>query len=150
MPVSKLVGAKVKRREDRRLIRGFGQYVDDINLRNTLHVAILRSPHAHARIKSIETDAARRHPGVVAVVTGAEIKDQIGTLPTSGGNETLRIPKHYMLAIDKIYHVNKRIAAVIAEEHYTAPDALDLIRMEYEPLPIISDPEKALTPSSPM
>src|SRR5437868_11638136 len=89
MPVSKLVGAKVRRREDPRLIRGLGQYVDDINLPNTLHVAILRSPHAHARIKSIETDAARRHPGVVAVVTGAEIKDQIGTLPTSGGNETL-------------------------------------------------------------
>ena len=75
MPVSKLVGAKVKRREDPRLIRGHGQYVDDINLPNTLHVAILRTPYAHAKIKSLETDAARQHPGVVAVVTGSEIKD---------------------------------------------------------------------------
>src|SRR5437762_9265981 len=139
MPVSKLVGAKVKRREDPRLIRGLGQYVDDINLPNTLHVAILRSPHAHARIKSIETDAARRHPGVVAVVTGAEIKDQIGTLPTSGGNETLRVPKHYVLAVDKVCHVGEGIAAVVAEERYTAPDALDLIRVEYEPLPVRSE-----------
>src|SRR5438874_2237263 len=150
MPVSKLVGAKVKRREDPRLIRGLGQYVDDINLPNTLHVAILRSPHAHARIKSIETDAARRHPGVVAVVTGAEIKDQIGTLPTSGGNETLRVPKHYVLAVDKVCHVGEGIAAVVAEERYTAPDALDLIRVEYEPLPVVSDPEKALAPGSPV
>ena len=150
MPVSKLVGAKVKRREDPRLIRGLGQYVDDINLPNTLHVAILRSPHAHARIKSIETDAARRHPGVVAVVTGAEIKDQIGTLPTSGGNETLRVPKHYVLAVDKVCHVGEGIAAVVAEKRYTAPDALDLIRVEYEPLPVVSDPEKALAPGSPV
>src|SRR5207247_9644554 len=122
MPVSKLVGAKVKRREDPRLIRGLGQYVDDINLPNTLHVAILRSPHAHARIKSIETDAARRHPDVVAVVTGAKIKDQISTLPTSNGNETLTVPKHYVLAVDKVCHVGDGIAAVVAEARYTTPD----------------------------
>ena len=67
MPVSKLVGARVKRREDPRLIRGLGQYVDDVNLPNTLHVAILRSPYAHAKIKSLEVDAARQHPGIVAV-----------------------------------------------------------------------------------
>ncbi|MBI2990587.1 MAG: xanthine dehydrogenase family protein molybdopterin-binding subunit, partial [Deltaproteobacteria bacterium] len=102
MSVSKLVGARVKRREDPRLVRGLGQYVDDIHLPDTLYVAILRSPYAHARISGLEADAVRRHPGVVAVVTGAEIKDQIGPLPVSGGNETLRVPQHHVLAIDKV------------------------------------------------
>ena len=150
MPVSKLVGARVKRREDPRLIRGAGQYVDDINLPGTLHVAILRSPYPHARIKSIEADAARQLPGVVTVVTGAELKDQIGTLPTSGGNETLRVPKHYVLAIDKVCCVGQGVAAVVAENRYTAQDALDLIQVDYDPLPVVSDPEKALAPGSPV
>jgi carbon-monoxide dehydrogenase large subunit len=150
MPVSKLVGARIKRREDPRLVRGLGQYVDDIHLPGMLHVAILRSPHAHARIKGIEADAARRHPGVVAVVTGAEILDQIGPLPVSGGNETLRVPKHRVLALDKVCYVGEGIAAVVAEDRYTARDALDLIRVDYEPLPVVSDPEKALAPGSPV
>ena len=148
MPVSKLVGARIKRREDPRLIRGLGQYVDDIHLPDTLYVAILRSPYAHARISGLEADAARRHPGVVAVVTGAEIKDQIGPLPVSGGNETLRVPQHHVLAIDKVCYVGEGVAAVVAEDRYTAQDALDLIRVEYEPLPVVSDPEKALAPGS--
>jgi carbon-monoxide dehydrogenase large subunit len=150
MPVTKLVGAKVKRREDPKLIRGLGQYVDDINLPNMLHVAILRSPYAHARIKSLETAAAGQHPGVVAVVTGAELKDKIGPLPVSGGNDTLRVPKHYVLAVDKVCYVGEGIAAVAAEDRYTARDALDLIQVEYEALPVVSDAEKALTPRSPV
>jgi aerobic carbon-monoxide dehydrogenase large subunit len=150
MPVSKLVGAKVKRREDPRLIRGQAQYVDDINLPDTLHVAILRSPYAHARIKNIETDEARRHKGVVAVVTGSEIQDHIGTLPVSGGNETLRVPKHYVLAVDKVCHVGQGVVAVVAEDRYTARDAVDLVQVEYEPLPVVSDPEKALAAGSPV
>jgi carbon-monoxide dehydrogenase large subunit len=150
MPVSRLVGAKVKRREDPRLIRGVGHYVDDINLPNTLHVAILRSPYAHAKIKSIETNEARQSPGIITVVTGAEIKDQIGTLPTSGGNETLRVPKHYVLAVDKVCYVGEGVAAVVAEDRYAARDALDLIRVEYETLPVVSDPEKALGRGSPV
>lgn len=150
MPVSKLIGAKIKRREDPRLIRGLGQYVDDVNLPNTLHVAILRSPYAHAKIRSLEAGAARQHPGVVAVVTGSEIKDQIGTLPVSGGNETLRVPKHYVLAVDKVCYTGEGVAAVVAEDRYTARDALDLIQVEYEPLPVVTDPEKALAAGSPV
>ena len=150
MPVSKLVGAKVKRREDPRLIRGQAQYVDDINLPDTLHVAILRSPYAHARIKNIETDQARRHKGVVAIVTGSEIQDHIGTLPVSGGNETLRVPKHYVLAVDKVCHVGQGVVAVVAEDRYTARDAVDLVQVEYEPLPVVSDPEKALAAGAPV
>src|SRR3970282_241351 len=123
MPISKLGGAKVKRREDPSLIRGLGRFVDDVRLPGMLHVAILRSPHAHARIKSLDTGAARQHPGVVAVFTGAELRDQIGALPTTAGNPTLRIPKHYVLAVDKVCYVGEGVAAVIAEDRYTGRDA---------------------------
>ena len=148
MPVSKLVGARIKRREDPALIRGLGQYVDDVRLPEMLHVAVLRSPHAHAKIKSIDAAAARQHPGVVAVFTGAELRDQIGTLPTTADNPTLRIPKHYVLAVDKVCYVGEGVAAVVAEDRYGARDALDLIQVEYEPLPVVTDPEKALAPGS--
>ena len=150
MPVSKLVGARIKRREDPQLIRGTGQYVDDVRLPDMLHVAILRSHHAHATIKDVDIDAARQHPGVIAVFTGPELQDQIAPLPVGGGNDTLRVPKHYVLAVDKVCHVGQGIAAVVADDRYTAEDALDLIRVEYEPLPVVSDPEKALAPGSPV
>ncbi len=150
MPISKLVGARVKRREDPRLVRGLAHYVDDIDLPNTLHVAILRSPYAHARIKKIQTDAARRHPGVVAVITGADIRDQVGLVPVASENPSLRVPKHYVLAVDKVCFVGEGVAAVVAEDRYTARDALDLIRVDYESLPVISDPEKALVPGEPV
>jgi carbon-monoxide dehydrogenase large subunit len=150
MPVSKLVGARIKRREDPALIRGLGQYVDDVRLPEMLYVAVLRSPHAHAKIKSIDAAAARQHPGVVAVVTGAELRDQIATLPTTADNPTLRIPKHHVLAVDKVCYVGEGVAAVVAEDRYAARDALDLIQMEYEPLPVVTDPEKALVAGSPV
>src|SRR6266850_493462 len=150
MPISKSVGARIKRREDPSLIRGLGQYVDDVKLPEMLHVAILRSPHAHARIKSIDTAAADQHPGVVAVVTGAALRDQIGTLPTTADNPTLRIPKHFVLGVDKVCYVGEGVAAVVAESRYTARDAIDLIQVEYDPLPAVTDPEKALAPDSPV
>jgi carbon-monoxide dehydrogenase large subunit len=115
-----------------------------------LHVAMLRSPYAHARLKNIDTVAARRHPGVVAVVTGAELRDQIGTIPTTADNPTLRIPKHHVLAIDKVCYVGEGVAAVVAENRYAARDAVDLIQVDYEPLPAVVDAEKALTPESPV
>jgi aerobic carbon-monoxide dehydrogenase large subunit len=150
MPISKSVGARIKRREDPSLIRGLGQYVDDVKLPGMLHVAILRSPHAHAKIENIDTAAARQLPGVVAVFTGAELRDQIGTLPTTADNPTLRIPKHYVLAVDKVCYVGDGVAAVVAEDRYRARDALDLIQVEYEPLPVVVDPETALTSGSPV
>ncbi|HEX5020074.1 MAG TPA: xanthine dehydrogenase family protein molybdopterin-binding subunit [Candidatus Binatia bacterium] len=150
MPISKSVGARIKRREDPGLMRGLGQYVDDVKLPEILHVAILRSPHGHARIKSIDTAAARQHPGVVAVFTGEDLRDQIGTLPTTADNPTLRIPKHYVLAVDKVCYVGEGVAAVVAEGRYRARDVIDLIGVEYEPLPAVTDPEKALAPGSPV
>src|SRR5574341_211389 len=150
MPVSKLVGAKIKRREDPKLIRGLGEYVDDVKLPGMLHVAILRSPHAHARIVSVGASAARRLDGVVAIFTGAELKEQIGTIPTTADNPTLRIPKHYVLAVDKVRYIGEGVAVVVAENRYAARDALALINVDYDSLPVVIDAEKALTPGSPV
>jgi carbon-monoxide dehydrogenase large subunit len=150
MALSKSVGARIKRREDPKLIRGLGQYVDDIRLPGTLHVAILRSPYAHARIKNLDSSAALKLSGVVAVYTGAEVEDKIAPLPTTADNPTLRIPTHRVLAVGKVCFVGDGVAAVAAEDRYTARDALDLIEVEYEPLPVVCDPEKALAPGSPV
>src|SRR3990172_5220943 len=150
MPISKLVGARVKRREDPRLIRGLAHYVDDIQLPNVLHAAILRSPYAHARIRAMRTDQARRHRGVVAVVTGNEIRDQVGCVPVASQNPTLRVPKRYVLAVDKVCFVGEGVVVVVAEDRYAARDALDLIEVDYEPLPVVSDPEKALASGAPV
>jgi carbon-monoxide dehydrogenase large subunit len=150
MPVSKLVGAKIKRREDPQLIRGLGTYVDDVTLPGMLHAAVLRTPHAHARIKSIDASAARQLTGVVAVVTGAELKDHIGTIPTTADNPTLRIPKHYVLAVDKVGYVGEGVAVAVADDRYRARDALDLIQVDYEPLAVVTDAETALTAGSPV
>lgn len=150
MPISKLVGTKVKRREDPRLIKGLAHYVDDIRLPEMLYVAILRSPHAHAEIKGIDTRSASELPGVVAVVSGADLKGRIGNIPCAGSNPTLRIPDHPVLATGRVRHVGEAVAAVVAEDSYTARDALDLIEVEYEALPAVSDPEKALDPDAPV
>jgi carbon-monoxide dehydrogenase large subunit len=129
-------------------VRGLGRYVDDIQLPNTLHVAILRSPYAHARIRAIRAEEALKQPGVVAVITGSDIRDEIGLVPVASENPSLRVPKHYVLAVDKARFVGEGVAAVAAEDRYTARDALDLIEVDYEPLPVVSDPEKALEPGS--
>lgn len=150
MPVSKLVGAKIKRREDPSLLRGLGEYVDDVKLPGILHAAILRSPHAHARIKNIDVSAARQLAGVVAVYTGAELQDRIGTLPTTADNPTLRIPDHHVLAVDKVCYVGEGVAVVVAEDRYTARDGAELVQVDYEPLPAVTNPEKALDKSSPV
>ncbi len=150
MPLSRLVGARIKRREDPRLVRGLAHYVDDVRLPDTLHVAILRSPHAHARIRSIRVEEASKAPGVVSVVTGIDIRDSIGPVPVVAQNPTLRVPLHTVLAVDKVCYVGDGVAAVVAQDSYAAQDALDLIQVDYEPLPVVSDPEKALAPGSPV
>ena len=150
MPVSKLVGAKVKRREDPRMMRGLAHYVDDIDLPGLLHVAILRSPYAHARIKGIDTEAARQMAGVVGVVTGKDIVDRLGLVPVASENPTLRVPKRTVLAVDKVCFAGEGVAAVAAADRYIARDALDQIRVDYELLPVVSDPEKALAKESPV
>ena len=150
MPVSKLVGTKVKRREDPRLVQGLSHYVDDLRMADVMQVAILRSPHAHARINGVNTDAAAALPGVVSVTTGADIGDSVGSVPCAAANPTLRTPPHPVLAQGEVRYVGEPVAAVVAEDSYTARDAIDLIEVDYEPLPAVSDLEKALEPGSPL
>ncbi len=154
MPISKTVGARIKRREDPRLIQGLAQYVDDVKLVDILHVAILRSPYAHARILSINTDAARSHPGVVAVVTGDDIKDKLGTVPCATtdpeGFPGMKVPPHYCLALEKVRLVGEPVVAVVAEDKYIAQDAVDLVEVDYDPLDAVTSSEDALAAGAPI
>jgi carbon-monoxide dehydrogenase large subunit len=140
---SKYVGKRVKRTEDPRLIQGLGHYVDDIKLPDTLHVAFLRSIHAHARITDIDVSEARNAPGVVAVYTGADVADRVGPVPCAGALPDLRVPDYRVLARDKVYFVGQPVAAVVATDRYAARDAVDLILCDYEELPAVVDVEEA-------
>ncbi len=146
----KLVGQRVKRVEDPRLITGTSHYVDDIQLPGMLYAAFVRSPYAHARIKSIKTESALKYPGVVAVITGQETRDQCGTVPCAAAIPDLKRPRHSCLAVDRAYFVGHPVAMVVANDRYAARDATDLIEIDYEPLPAASDPEAALQPGAPL
>lgn len=154
MPVSKTVGARIKRREDPRLIQGLAHYVDDIKLPDTLHVAILRSPYAHARINAIDTTAAQNLPGVKAVVTGDDLKDTIGGIPCAAtdpeGFPGIKVPHHPVLATDKVRFVGEPIAAVAATDAYIARDALDLIELDCELLDAVNSADAALGENAPI
>ncbi|HCP61370.1 MAG TPA: carbon monoxide dehydrogenase, partial [Actinobacteria bacterium] len=139
------IGHSVKRVEDDRFIRGRGNYVEDVVLPNMLHMAILRSPLAHARIKSIDTSRAAAVPGVVAVVTGELMaQHKLAWMPTMSGDTQA------VLATDKVRFQGQEVAAVIAEDRYVAKDALELIDVDYEPLPPLVDPYEALKPGAPV
>src|SRR6185437_3313334 len=139
----KYVGKRVKRTEDPRLIRGLAHYVDDIALPNTLHVAFVRSYYAHAKINGIDTSAALAAPGVVAIYTGHDVADKIGPVPCAGALTDLKVPDHRVLAKDKVYFVGHPVAAVVATDRYAARDAADLIVVDYEDLPAVTDVEQA-------
>jgi carbon-monoxide dehydrogenase large subunit len=135
----------MKRKEDARFIRGQGNYVDDIQLPGMLHGAVLRSPFAHARIVSIDTTAAEAHPKVVAVITGATLATlNLAWMPT------LSYDTQAVLATDKVRFQGQEVAFVVAEDRYAARDALELIDVEYEPLPAVVDARKALDPDAPV
>lgn len=148
--LAKYIGQKVKRTEDPRLIQGIGHYVDDIKLADTLHVVILRSQHAHARITSINVDAARQASGVVAVYTGAEVAGKIGYVPCAAALPELKVPKYPVLAQDKVIFVGQPVAAIVATDKYKARDAVDLIEIDYDPLEVVTDVEKAANADSPV
>src|SRR3981081_1092722 len=139
------IGESIKRKEDGRFLRGKGNYLDDFVLPNMLHMAILRSPHAHARIKSIDTKAASAKPGVVAVVTGDLMaQHKLAWMPTLSGDTQA------VLATDKVRFQGQEVAAVVAETKYAAEDALGLIDVEYELLPAITSPQQAREPGAPV
>jgi carbon-monoxide dehydrogenase large subunit len=144
------IGRALKRVEDPRLITGAATYVDDLRLPGLLHVAFVRSPHAHARVSAIDTAGARALPGVVAVVTGRDVNAACGTVPCASDMPNLKAPKHTVLAGDRVYFVGHAVAAVVARDRYVAQDAADLIQVEYAPLPVVVDPERALEPGSPL
>lgn len=142
----KLVGARVKRVEDPRFLTGQGRYVGNIRLLHMVEATFVRSPHAHARILSIETERARAMPGVLTVLTGQELKGLVKPLRAELIQE--KIPAYkacdwYPLAWDKVRYVGDPVAVVVAESRYVAEDAAELVDVEYDPLPPVVDPEEA-------
>jgi carbon-monoxide dehydrogenase large subunit len=145
----KTVGKPIKRTEDPRLIQGLAHYVDDIRLPDTLHAVFLRSIYAHARIKSIDATAALKLPGVVAVYTGKDVQ-KIGPVPCAAALPELKVPDHRALALNKVYFVGHPVAVVVAETKSAARDAVDLIEVDYQELPVALDEEKAADAKSPV
>ncbi|HYW42810.1 MAG TPA: xanthine dehydrogenase family protein molybdopterin-binding subunit [Bryobacteraceae bacterium] len=143
-----LVGKSIRRREDPRLITGTATYVDDIKMPGMHHACIVRSPHAAARIRSINSKPALERPGVAAVFTGADIKD-LGPVPCGASLPGLRVPHHHLLAQDRVYYVGHPVAVVVASDRYIAADAADLVEVDYEPAQAVADPEKALAAGAP-
>lgn len=143
------IGMPVRRKEDPRLISGTATYVDDINLPRQAYMALVRSPHAHARVRGVDTGAARRHPGVLAVYTGADVRQVAAPVPCGWALPGLKTPEHLPLATDRVRHVGEAVAAVVATSRAAARDAAELVRVDYEPLPAVVDPEAAARPDSP-
>src|SRR5438094_56440 len=137
------VGKRIKRTEDPRLIKGLAHYVDDIGLPGTLHVAFVRSMYAHARVGDIDTTEAIKAPGVVAVYTGKDIATKIGPVPCAAALPDLKVPDYRVLATGKALFVGHPIAAVVATNKYLARDAVDLVAVDYEELPVVVDAESA-------
>jgi len=139
------LGHSVRRKEDDRFVRGRGTYVDDVKLPGMLHMAILRTPVAHARITRIDVEAAKAHPGVVAVITGRDLDAHgLAWMPT------LSADTQAVLALDKVVFQGQEVAAVVADDPYVAVDALELIDVDYDPLPAVVDPRRALEGDAPL
>src|SRR6266404_6197308 len=136
---------RMLRKEDQRFIRGRGTYVDDVRLPGMLYGAVLRSPHPHARIVSVDTIAAEGHPKVKAVITGETLAGMnLAWMPTLSGD------RQAVLATDKVRFQGQEVAFVVAEDRYSARDALELISVDYEPLPVVIDATKALDAGAPV
>jgi 2-furoyl-CoA dehydrogenase large subunit len=141
------LGRSIERVEDAALLSGAGRYIDDLAVRTgTLHAAILRSPHAHAIVRSVRTDAARALPGVAAVITTEVVKANGASLVVG-----VRAPiECWPIAVDRVRYVGEPVAVVVAKSRYIAEDALDLIEVEYEPLPVVMNTVAALSSDAPV
>jgi aerobic carbon-monoxide dehydrogenase large subunit len=149
------VGQSMKRFEDPRLVTGHGAFVGDLTLPDTLHAAVLRSQHAHARLRSVDVAAARAVPGVVAVLTGADIAGVLPGIPTRAMTgeravDALQAPEYPLLPHDKVCYVGQPIAMVVARDPYTARDAVELITVDYEPLVPVLEPDAAAQDEAPV
>jgi len=146
--VERLLGKSIKRREDPRFITGKGTYVDDVKLPGTTHAVFVRSPHAHARIKKIDTTAAARHPGIVAVFTGADMTG-VNSLPCGWLLPDLKVPPHMPLASDAARYVGDPVAVVIGETQEAALDAAEKVDVTWEVLPAVTATDQATAGGSP-
>jgi aerobic carbon-monoxide dehydrogenase large subunit len=139
------MGHSMKRKEDPRFIRGQGNYVDDVTLPGMLHMDIVRSPYAHAKIKKIDTARALKVPGVLAVITGETLAQyKLHWMPTLMSDTQMVLPT------EKVMYQAQEVAAVIATDRYTAADGVEAVEVDYEPLPVVVDPFKALEPGAPV
>ncbi|GAB4465431.1 MAG: xanthine dehydrogenase family protein molybdopterin-binding subunit [Thermoflexibacter sp.] len=151
-----LIGQAVKRVEDKRFITGKGKYTDDIVLPNMTYAYIIRSPYAHAKILKLDTSQALAMEGVVAIFTGEDIaKSGVNGVPCGwqvnfNTGETMKEPPHPLLVKDKVLHVGDSVAIVIAESRALAKDAAEMVEIEYEELPCVTDPYKAIQPGAPV
>ena len=149
------VGQPVKRFEDAPLVTGQGRFLDDVPLPGMLYAAMVRSDYAHARIRSVDTSAARDLLGVVEVLVASDIAgtlEDIPSRPMAGEQmiQEMHPPTHPVLAKDKVCYAGQAIAIVVARDHYIAAEAIELISVDYEPLPPIMDPDEAVKPECPV
>jgi aerobic carbon-monoxide dehydrogenase large subunit len=155
----KMMGQRIKRKEDPRFISGLGKYTDDVRIPGMLHAALLRSDRAHAKLKRVDVSKARKMPGVIAAFSGKDLEGKLGGVPCGVRNAEgkhysagvpLNVPDYPVLAINKVTFVGQNIAVVVATDSYLAHDALDAIEVEYDELPAVVDPEKAAEKGSPL
>ena len=156
--VRRHMGRSIPMREAEPLLRGRGTFVGDLRLPGMLHAAVLRSPHAHARIRGVDASRARQMPGVVRVVTGEDVRDAIEPFPSSFEihpppwlervKPVLKGPRAPVLAADKAHYVGEPVAMVVAEDRYRAEDAVEAVTVDYQELPPLVDPEAALAPDA--
>jgi carbon-monoxide dehydrogenase large subunit len=149
---SRIFGSAIRRREDPRLLTGAGTFTDDLSFPGMTHAAMLRSPHAHARITHIDTSRAMTAPGVVAVYTGKDTAGALKSMPCAWliPNSNLKVADYPCIATDIVHYVGDIVAVVVAETNYRAVDALELIDVDYEPLPAVVDPQKAAADGAPV
>ncbi len=139
------IGQSVKRKEDARFVRGKGNYVDDVKLPGMLYLDIVRSPYAHARIRYINIEKAMKVPGVLAVIRGKDLEAaNLAWMPT------LMSDKQMVLPVERVMYQSQEVAAVVADSRYAAADGVAAVEVEYEPLPVVVDPKKALEPGAPI
>ncbi len=156
MVLSRMMGARVRRKEDPRLITGSATYVDDVRLPGTLHLALVRSPHPHAKITKIDTAPALAVPGVVAVYTADDLRSIMTPTQAAAGEGEVPdrdaedgVPSRFPMADDRVRHVGEAIVAVVAETDYAARDGVDAVVIDYDFLPVVVDPEEAMKPGAP-
>ncbi|MGH8894753.1 MAG: xanthine dehydrogenase family protein molybdopterin-binding subunit, partial [Actinomycetes bacterium] len=145
------VGQPLRRKEDARLITGRTRWTDSVSVPGLLHVALLRSPMAHARLTRVDVSAALERPGVVAAFSGTDLSDDMAGLPTAWTvSEDLKTPSHFPITRDVVRYVGDAVAVVVASSRYAAADALEAVEVDYEPLPAVLDMERAIADGSPL